>query len=178
MPDRFDTLHLVALLAVAVGLLALVLAPRPEEAVQGGGIDKAMERQLQARARSEFLHQTYAPVLDQVARGEYPAALLSLQELGRRYPGDPHGDILRGEILLAQQAWQPAAASFVRGVKGNGDYVDAQSPLSRRDIIGRLVDEGLQDVGGQARLNPANVSLQATMKDLYYLQSRLAGGCE
>ena len=179
MPDRFDMLHLVGLLVVAGGLLLLVLTPQPEAgAMHGGRLDRAMEKQMLARARTDFLKQTYAPVVDLTASGEYAAALLKLKELGREYPGEPHGDILRGEILLAQQAWQPATASFVRGVKGDGDYVDAKSPLSRYESISRVVDEGLRQVGAQVKQHPDNSSLQETMRDLYYLQSRLAGGCE
>lgn len=179
MPDRFDMLHLVGLLIVAGGLLLLILTPQPEAgAMHGGRLDRAMEKQMLARARIDFLEQTYAPVVELSSAADYAAALLKLKELERDYPGEPHGDILRGEILLAQQAWQPATASFVRGVKGNGDYVDAKSPLSRHDTISRLVDEGLQQVGAQAQQHPDNSSLQGTMRDLYYLQSRLAGGCE
>jgi hypothetical protein len=71
-----------------------------------------------------------------------------------------------------------AVASYVAALRLNGDYVDARSPLSRQTEIRQLVDDGLRILGGQARSHPENVSLAAAVKNVHYLQSRLAGGCE
>ena len=71
-----------------------------------------------------------------------------------------------------------AVASYAAGVRLNGDYLDKRSPLSRRDQISRLVEEGRRDLLPRARANRMNVSLQKAVQELHYLQSRLAGGCE
>jgi hypothetical protein len=75
-------------------------------------------------------------------------------------------------------ALDEALSSYVEGVKLNGDYVDAKSPLSRRAEIQRLVDEGLKDIGRRTAADPGNRSLAVSREKVNYLKSRLAGGCE
>jgi hypothetical protein len=75
-------------------------------------------------------------------------------------------------------AKQKAIAHVARAVRMNGDYVDQHSPLSRRDLIDPLLDGELVEIKRQSTENPASTSLVATLKDLYYLQGRMAGGCE
>ena len=75
-------------------------------------------------------------------------------------------------------ALDEAVATFVEGVRLNGDYVDGKSPLSRRLEIGKVTDEGLEVIGRRARANPENRSAVVALKNVNYLRSRLAGGCE
>jgi len=108
------------------------------------------------------------------ADGQLQAALLKLEEVGRSYPGEAHGSMLQGEILLQMGAFDEGVANMVRAVKLNGDYVDAKSPLSRRGQIEKTVKEGLAGMKGR---NQGEVGKEV-QKNLFYLQSRLAGGCE
>jgi hypothetical protein len=140
--------------------------------------DKALERQLAYQARINLLHSLYEPVLVLRRQGQDQAALLELDDLARRYPGEAHGFILKGEILRQMGVHEEAIASFVVGVRRNGDYIDADNPLSRREIIRQVVEESLPTIRERARANPQNASLSATLNNLFYLQSRLAGGCE
>jgi hypothetical protein len=177
--DHFDRLHGIALAVVAAALVWLLAAgARSGGASSAAGLDKALERQMAQQARVTLLEKLYGPVEELRRSGQLPAALLKLDELSRRYPGEAHGHILRGEILSEMGALEEAVASFVAGARLSGDYVDAESPLSRREEIRRLTEEGLKVVGDRARANPGNASLAAALKNVYYLQSRLAGGCE
>ncbi len=52
------------------------------------------------------------------------------------------------------------------------------SPLNQRPLIESAVNEGLPLVRDRLRAQPESRSLEKYVKDGYYLQSRLAGGCE
>jgi len=177
--DRFDLIHLVLLAVLAVALLALFLGqgPPPSVADTRGG-EKALARELQNQARMTLLQRLYGPVEELRRQGKPENALLTLDELERSYPGEAHGQILKGEILASMGALEAAAASFAAGVRLNGDYVDEKSPLSRRAAVSRLVSDGLPVVTERKGRNPDNHSLVLALKNLRYLQSRLAGGCE
>ncbi len=178
--DGFDRLIWLGLAGTIAALAALLLlgAPGGSDARQASSLDKGLERELAYQARSAFLQKLYGPVEELRAHGEPQRALLKLEELGRAYPGEAHGYLLKGAILQEFGALEEAVASYVQGVKLNGDYVDDKSPLTRRTEIRQLVDRGLQDLGDKARANPGNRSLETALRNLYYLQSRLAGGCE
>lgn len=176
--DAYDKLTWLLLAVVVTALVALLALNRGGEAGKGAGLGKALEREMAYRARVELLGKLYGPVEALRRSGNNAAALLKLDELLRSYPGEAHGYILQGEILHAMGASDEALAAFVKGVKLNGDYLDATSPLSRRDEIQRLVDEGEASVGARAAANPGNRTAAAALQRINYLKSRLAGGCE
>ncbi|BCR05342.1 hypothetical protein DESUT3_24110 [Desulfuromonas versatilis] len=177
--DGFDRLIWLGLAGTLAALAVLLLgAPRGSDARQASSLDKGIERELAYQARSAFLQKIYGPVEELRAQGEAQRALLKLEELGRAYPGEAHGYLLKGAILQEFGALEESIASYVQGVKLNGDYVDEKSPLSMQTEIRQLVDRGLDEIGRRARANPDNRTLETALRNLYYLQSRLAGGCE
>jgi len=175
--DRFDILTCAGLL-VCLLTLGLLLANGQKLNASGVELDKALNQQLAYQARIDFLHKIYQPVEDLRANGQESAALLKLDELARSYPQEAHGEILYAEILFKRGVAKEAIDHYVRAVRLNGDYVDKGSPLTRRQSIQQLVDSQLPAFIAKAQQNPQDLGLQNTLTGLYYLQSRLAGGCE
>jgi cytochrome c-type biogenesis protein CcmH/NrfG len=130
------------------------------------------------QARVSLLQKIYEPVEELVRAGELQRALFKLDELAQNYPSEAHGRILKGEILQKMDAPDEALHSYVDAVRLNGDYLDRKSPLSRRAEIQLVAEEGVRTISARLRANPDNSSLAASLKDVNYLRSRLAGGCE
>ena len=177
MKDRFDILLGVLLLVCMLVIGGLLAGTGSQASQRDLAVDKALEQEIAYQAKVSFLERLYAPVTELRQAGQQETALLKLDELSRRYPDEAHGELLRGEILLLLGAKQKAIAHLARAVRMNGDYVDSQSPLSRRDLIEPLLERELVAIKQQAANSSAS-SLKVTLKDLYYLQGRLAGGCE
>lgn len=178
LEKRFDILLGALLVLCAVALAGLLSGTGSQASQRDLTVDKALEQEIAYQAKVSFLERLYAPVIELRDSGHSESALLKLDELSRQYPDEAHGETLRGEILLQLGARQKAISHLARAVRMNGDYVDQHSPLSRRTLIERLLDEELSKVKQQAATSNASRSLQATLKDLYYLQGRMAGGCE
>ena len=177
--DAFDKFCWLFLMVVMISLAALLFRDSGAGSEKpAAGLGKAVERDMAYRARVELIGKLYAPVEILHKEGSNQTALLKLDELIRKYPGEAHGHIIQGDILREMGALDEAVSSYVEGVKLNGDYVDAKSPLSRRAEIQRLVDDGLKNIGQRASANPDNRSLEASRQKVNYLKSRLAGGCE
>jgi len=162
---------------LALSALIGIHTTSSETSSASAGPSKAMEKEMAFQARVALLQKIYAPVEDLSHRGDLQGALLRLDELNRTYPGEAHGYILKGQILHQSGAIEEAISSYVEGIKLSGDYIDKKSPLSKRDDVKRLVDEG-QRIINQAKTNPDNRSLAAAVININYLKSRLAGGCE
>lgn len=160
-------------LLLAVGLL-LTAGDRPVATAPS----RALERALTTQARLLFIQNTYGPVEALVKAGRQQEALLKLEELAGRYPGEAHGLLLKASLLAALGAQDQAVASYAAAVRLQGEYVDQKSPLSRRDEIARLTESGLATALPRLKSQPGDVALKQTVRDLYYLKSRLAGGCE
>ena len=176
--DRFDYILGAALALLLVALAGLFLGGAGADRGPRQTVDRGLERESQARARVAYLDQLYAPVVALQEAGQDQQALLKLQELERSYPGEAHGEMLRAASLYRLGALEEAVSATARGIRLRGDYLDRRSPLSRRPAIEALVKEAVPRLGERARSNPGNSSLASALKEAYYLQSRLAGGCE
>lgn len=177
--DSFDKICWLFLIVLTISAAALIYkdsnSPDDKRTTTS---NKSLDRELANRARMELIARLYAPVEILHKEGNNPTALLKLDELIRKYPAEAHGHILQGEILLSMGAFDEAVSSYMAGVKLNGDYVDAKSPLSRRPEIQRLVDDGLKTINKRTSASPDNSTLAASRQKINYLKSRLAGGCE
>lgn len=175
----FDKLLWLGLFLLAGTLVVLVArAAAPDEKGGTQALDKALERAMAYQSRVALIRELYGPVEALLQAGQDQAALLKLTEIEKTYPGEAHGQMLKGGVQARLGAVDEAVASYAAGVKLRGDYVDKENPLSRRNEIGKVVENGLRTVSARLAVNPDNRTAKATMKQLYYLQSRLAGGCE
>lgn len=177
--DRFNIAMLVGLLLAAGGLVYLLLATTPAQS-QGdrAEVEQRLEQQIAYQARVDFIRRIYAPVEQLRQDQQWTSALLKLKEIAREYPGEPHGLMLKGSILYRQGAIQQALESIAAALKGNGDYVDRNSPLQQRELIKQIAADGRKQLVERLRQQPDNHALERSVKNAYYLESRLAGGCE
>lgn len=176
--DLFDKLTLAGVLVCAVAI-CLLLGGFIEsgETVVAHGQNPAVEKAMQQRARSAFLLETYQPVEELMREARYAEALLKLQRYEKEFPGEPHTLILRASILVKQGVLHEGIDQYAAAVKINGDYVDANSSLNRRVEISELVEKAVPELKRALRAT-STPTLEKALREAYYLQSRLAGGCE
>lgn len=177
--DRFDQLIIAALLAVLIFAAVLLAGATPgPDPREGSALNRQLEQEILYQARVAFIERHYSPVMVLRNSGALPEALLKLEELARTLPGEAHNDFLSGDILLRLGQFDRALTKLAAAVRRNADYVDAASPLNQRELIESAVTQGLPLVRDRLRAQPDNPSMAQVLKDGYYLQSRLAGGCE
>ncbi len=177
--DRFDQLMIVGLVAVLIFTAVLMAGAGPRDNQQKvQAAQYRIEREMLQQARVAFIERNYAPVIALRDNGSLPDALLKLEELNRTLPGEAHNDLLSGDILLRMGQFDRAVSKLAKAVKNNADYVDFASPLNQRPLIESAVSQGLPLIRDRLRVQPDNRTLGQVLKDGYYLQSRLAGGCE
>jgi tetratricopeptide (TPR) repeat protein len=170
--DNLDKSLWIALIIVIVAAFAIPFFTRNNSSTPSSiSSVRANDQQMLREARLFMIQKRYEPIETLMKSGQHQQALLKLEEIARSYPADPHAYILRGELLSIMGAPAEAAASFAQGVRLEGGYVDKNSPISKREPINRLVESELLKI----KSNPAS---QSELKNLRYLQSRLAGGCE
>lgn len=177
--DRFDQLMFASLVLVLLcaGILLAGAGPGGDHR-KASALNRQLEREMLYQARVAFIERSFSPVIALRNSGALQEALLKLEELGRTLPGEAHNDLLSGDILLRMSHFDRALTKLAAAVRRNADYVDAASPLSQRALIESAVSEGLPLVRDRLRSQPSNRSMAQVLRDGYYLQSRLAGGCE
>lgn len=176
--DRFDRLALIGLMLVVGALFALLVSAGTSAGRQVNGLERQVEQEMLTQARVAFLDRHYGPVLTLRNQGELQSALLKLEELEREFPGEPHGALLRGDLFFRMGLIDRAVSSLAVAVRGNGDYVDQASPLNQRELVETVAGQGVPLLRDRLRGQPDDQSAAGLLKEAYYLQSRLAGGCE
>ena len=179
---KLDNFDLVMLAVIGGALLALAVfiygSQGSDGAERAPAYEIAVQKQMMRQARMDHLGRIYQPAQQALAERRYPEALLALEEIGRRYPGEPHGLMLRGEAQLAMGAIHEGVVNVATAVRRDAEYLEEQSPLSRRSLLEQLVGEVLPRLRENVReVDPTPGQLRS-LQELRYLQSRLAGGCE
>jgi hypothetical protein len=112
----------------------------------------------------------FADVVVARREGRREEALLRLRDRATRGPHAGHALFLLGEMAYAEGAYAAAVRHYRKAVETDAYVADRGSAFSSaREISTRL--EAIL-AGPWADRRPAEV------RDLYYLQRRLAGGCE
>lgn len=177
--DPFDKFcWMLAVVACIVMAVLLISRRGGDHGMRAAGLSKAAEREMAYQAKVDLIGRLYGPVEALRTAGKNQEALLKLDQLKQANPGEAHGYILQGQLLNELGTLDEAVSSYVEGIKLNGDYVDAKSPLSRRAEIQKIVDDAVKSVAVRSAAHPGNRSVTETMRKVNYLKSRLAGGCE
>ncbi len=112
----------------------------------------------------------FAPIRRQIESGRVEEALLSLRPMAEKGAYRGYARFWLGEIAFRQGAYAQAVRAYRRAVEQAPDLGDRDGPFgARRALEVRLA---FLRKGPWARNPPREV------RDLYYLQRRLAGGCE
>jgi predicted Zn-dependent protease len=176
LKDRFDYCTGGGLILVLVALAILLATAEPSKV--GADSDRRLEQELMAQARLSFLQSNYSPVVELGKRGELQTALLKLEELDQKFPGEPYGSLLRGEVLFRMGVVDRALVSLAVAVRGNSEFLDRANPINRHDLVVAAVEQGIPLLRDRQNGQPDDRQVAAALKDAYYLKSRLAGGCE
>ncbi len=96
----------------------------------------------------------------------------------KEHPEKSLSYVYLAQLYLKQGKLRDAIHGYRLAVEMEPDYVDERTPLFIGDEIKELVTEGREKFSREKALKPKDKEVRKALKDVYYLQSRLAGGCE
>ncbi len=112
----------------------------------------------------------FAPVRKQIESGRMEEALLSLRPMAEKGGYRGYARFWLGEIAFRQGAYAQAVRAYRQAVEQAPDLGDPDGPFGARRVLEARLS--FLRKGPWARKPPREI------RDLYYLQRRLAGGCE
>ena len=172
--DRFDLLTISAALALITSAAGLAVfgaaAPAPARVAsahaQAVTLDPSIEAKLSS-ARALF------------GSGRMKEAVSTLDAIVREHPSEPEAHALLGQAYSALQDYPRAMREYGEALRMDPEYVDKKS---EKKFIGKrikaAVKEGMADAKARLDKDKDDASARAALKDAYYLERMLAGGCE
>jgi tetratricopeptide (TPR) repeat protein len=126
----------------------------------------------------EVDRQMYSAVTAYQDKGLHDEAIAELDRIAKNYPGNSLSYMYLAESYLAQGRLADAIRNYRRAVEMEPDYVDKRTTLFRGEELKDVVTEGILKLEREKKLKPKDDEVKQALKDVYYLQRRLAGGCE
>lgn len=172
-PDRFDILVMLSVAALtAAGVFAGM----------SGGQDGPTPRAEAARIKSEppapAVYAKLDGLRDLMESGQVDAAIAPLKALSAEQPAMSEPHALLGEAYSRMQDYPAAMREYRTALMLDPGYVDKKSPK----FIGKRIKATQRDgmAGAKAALDrdKDDQPAKAALKDAYYLERMLAGGCE
>ena len=176
--DRFDKFNIAIL--VLISLITIGMLVNQEIIKRRSGYHEAAAAE-KARYYTEqmALNATiYQEVISLKEQELYDEAMTKLQEVMKTYPGKPQSYVYMAQLSLKSGKLADTIHNYRLAVEKESDFMDKKTPLFIGHEIKELVTESLPKFGREKKLKPKDKAVRNALKDLYYLQRRLAGGCE
>ena len=173
--DRFDIISLVAAAALSVAASGVVIYARDDTP----SVRPAASRvQPAPSAPSADLGPKLAAVRSLIDTGQPKEAVKALSELARSNPAEPEVHAMLGEAGARMQDHPMSMTEYRTAVQMDPEYVEKKSGK----FIGNRIKAEVKDAMSYAKAilasKPDDSVAKATLKDAYYLERMLAGGCE
>jgi tetratricopeptide (TPR) repeat protein len=173
--DKLSIAAIVAITVITVGMLAdQEMTIRRHD---NPGTEAKNEKSSYA-LQMETDKKIYQEIASYKEQGLYTEAMAKLEDIRKKYPEKPMSYVYLAQLYLEQGRLADGIHNYRRAVEMEPDYVDERTPLFIGDKIKELVIEGREKFGREKALKPKDKKVMKTLKDIYYLQSRVAGGCE
>ncbi len=111
-------------------------------------------------------------------QGLYAEVMAEMKSIMEKYPEKPLSYAYLARLNLKEGKLGESIHNYRRAVEMEPDFVDKRTPLFIGDEIKEPVREGMEKFKRERALRPNDEEVKRTLKDVYYLQRRLAGGCE
>ena len=112
------------------------------------------------------------------AKGLYSEALVTLEEIMKEHPRMSMSSVHLARINVKMGHVAKAIAEYRKAVEMDPDYVDKKASRFIGPEIKKFTTQSKLVIEKQLAENPDNKETKRALKNIYYLQRRLAGGCE
>jgi len=175
--DWTDKLSIVAIIGLTV--ITAGMMGSHEMAKKGDKNPGLLMEQGSAYASQiETDKKIYAQVASYNEQGLHTEAMSELKNVMEKYPNKSLSYVYLARLYLDDGQLADSIHNYRRAVEMEPDYVDKKAPLFIGDEVRKVVREGVEKLQREQTLRPKDKEVGEAIKDVYYLQRRLAGGCE
>ena len=129
-------------------------------------------------AQIEADKKIYEAVTSAIEKGLYGEAETKLEGIMQKHPNKPLSYIYLAQLDLKQGRLGDSVHNYRLAVEMQPDFVDKKALLYQGEAITKVVKEGTDKFQREQKLKPDDKNVKQALKDVFYLQRRLAGGCE
>jgi Flp pilus assembly protein TadD len=122
--------------------------------------------------------EIYKEVIKLQKESNYSKAMTELEEIIRANPEKTQSYVLKAQLLNNLGELAEAVAMYRKAIEMDPDFVDKKSPLFIGNSVMEFIPEARGKLNREKKLKPGDKTIKAALENIYYLQRRIAGGCE
>ena len=176
--DWLDKLSIAAITGITLITMGMLANQQIVKRRQNNPGVAAKEEKGSYAVQMEIDKKIYQEFVSYKKQGLHTEAMTKLKDIVKRYPAKSMSYVYMAQLYLKQGKMGDSIHYYRRAVEMEPDYVDERTPLFIGDEIKELVEEGRVKFGREKALKPKDNVVRKALQNVYYLQSRLAGGCE
>lgn len=178
--DWLDRLNIAALVIISLFTTYMVVNNEIHKSKlpKGQKVNFAAERTQSFALQLEKEAEIYKDIRALMEKKDYVHAISQLEEIVRKRPGLSRSYVHLAEISVARDRKFEALHHYKKAIELEPAYVDKKSPIKIGMQIKPLVAEMRVVLEKKIQEKPVSKETKEALKDVYYLQRRLAGGCE
>ena len=176
--DWLDKLSIAAIAGIAVITIGMLANQELMKRGQDNPGEEAKGKESSYALQMEEDNRLFKEVRASEEQGLYQEAMAQVKDIMKDYPEKSLPSVYLARLHFKQGELGESIINYRLAVEMEPDYVDERTPLFIGDEIKEIVEEGREKFGREKALKPEDKEVREALKDIYYLQSRLAGGCE
>jgi tetratricopeptide (TPR) repeat protein len=176
--DRLDKFNIAIIVLISLVTIGMLVNREITEKRQGNHEAAAAEKAIYYAEQMALNAKIYQEVISLKEQELNDEAMTKLQEVMKAYPGRSQSYVYMAQLSLKSGKLADTIHNYRLAVESDPDYLDKKTPLFIGREIKALVSESLEKFGREVKLKPNDKAVRNALEDLYYLQRRLAGGCE
>jgi tetratricopeptide (TPR) repeat protein len=176
--DWLDKLSITAITGITLITIGMLANQQIVKSRHNNPGVVAKEEKSSYALQMEIDKKIYQGFFSYKKQGLHAEAMTELKNIVKKYPEKSMSYVYMAQLYLKQGKLGESIHNYRQAVEMEPDYVDQRTPLFIGDEIKELVEEGREKFGREKALKPKDKVVKKALQDVYYLQSRLAGGCE
>ncbi len=177
--DWLDKINMTILAGLVAVTLAMLVQHGLASRRHGGATVSAEELLLRSyREQAARDAELYKDVRVLREQGRTRQARARLEEIMKSHPDNPRSYVALARLALADGSLVGAIGNYRKAIDARPEYVDKKTPFFIGTEIQAVVTEALRKLPRERKLKPDDTTIATALQNVYYLQRRLAGGCE
>ncbi|MBI5190680.1 MAG: hypothetical protein HZA22_08385 [Nitrospirae bacterium] len=171
--DRFDAFNIFAALMLVAA--AAILGTSGGDTHATGAVSAKVRSEAATPPDASTLYATAKQLIES---GQPEEAVKSLAGIAEKFPAEAEAHSLLGQAYARMLDYPASMKEFRLALTIEPDYVDKKSGKFIGKRIKAVVKDGMSEAKVALEKAPEDAAAKAALKDAYYLDRMLAGGCE
>lgn len=176
--DWINKITIGAITVLSLMVTAMLVQHEIELKRLGLNVDRKADFIKQYKLKIAKNAKIYKDVVVNLDKKNYTEAMAVLDKIIEEHPDNPQSLIYRAQIERGFGKLAEPIHTYRLAINAEPGYIDKKTPLFMGKTIMALIKEARVKLNREIKLKPNDRTIRLALEDIYYLQRRIAGGCE